>query len=165
MTIAEQIQTIAQRGAGDKRLRLATVIGVSGNTCDVRTIETDAEIGDVRLQADSSNGVLIVPVIGSVVIVAPLYDAEFIVLMYSAVDSIKMLDGSYGGIVKAPELKTQLDKTNEMVNAIANALTTWTVVPNDGGAALKAAAAAALAGKEVGDYSNIENENITHGTT
>ena len=165
MTLAEQIQTIANRANGDKRLRLATVIGVSGNTCDVRTIDTDAEIGEVRLQADASNGVLIVPVVGSVVIVAPLYDAEFIVLMYSAVDSIKMLDGSYGGLVKAPELKTQLDKTNEVVNAIVNALTTWTPVANDGGAALKTAATAAIGTKVVGDYSNIENEDITHGTT
>jgi hypothetical protein len=85
--------------------------------------------------------------------------------MYSAVDSIKMLDGSYGGLVKAPELKIQLDKTNEVVNAIVNALTTWTPVANDGGAALKTAATATIGTKVVGDYSNIENEDITHGTT
>jgi len=78
-------------------------------------------------------------------------------------DIIKLLDGSLGGLTKTQELKSQLDKTNEVINIIVDALKNWPITPSDGGAALKTYFAAHLGIKEVGDYSKIENEKITHG--
>jgi hypothetical protein len=74
------------------------------------------------------------------------------------------LDGSFGGLTKTLELKTQIEKSNEVLQIIMQTLTTWTPVSSDGGAALKAAVISALAGKAVGDFSQIENTAITHGT-
>ncbi len=98
------------------------------------------------------------------VIIAPIDDFEYVVVMFSQLDSIKMLNGSYGGLTKTQELKTQLDKTNAVLQAVVDSLKNWTVVANDGGAALKAFFNIQLGIKVVGDYSQIENDKITHGT-
>lgn len=144
---------------------LATVISVDPGsaTCDCDPIDDSATIEGVRLQSGPGNGKLYIPKVGSVVIVHLVSDSEGYVTMFSELDSIQFLDGSHGGLTKTQELKTQLDKSNEVLSAIANVLTTWSPVPNDGGAALKAAVIAALAGKTIGNFSNIENTDITHG--
>lgn len=132
--------------------------------CDCQPITGDAILLGVRLQADTGNGLLMIPADGSVVIVQPINNSTGVVTMFSQVERIKFLDGSYGGLTKTQELKTQLDKTNAVVTAIVNSLTGWTPVTSDGGAALKAYFAGQIAGKTVGNYANIENDKITHGT-
>jgi hypothetical protein len=164
MDIAETIRMIANKD----RLPFGSVckvlsVDAGAATCVCEPIDDSADIEDVRLQPSPASGILTIPVVGSMVIVQMRNDVEGFVAMFSEVDSIRFRDGSFGGITKTQELKTQLDKTNQVLQAIANTLTTWTVAANDGGAALKAAAIAALAGKVVGDYSGIENGNITHG--
>jgi hypothetical protein len=69
---------------------------------------------------------------------------------------------AFKGIVKAPELKAQIDKNTAILNALQQAFQSWVVVPNDGGAALKTAVAA-IPAMQRADLANIENENITHG--
>jgi hypothetical protein len=142
---------------------LATVVSVSGTTCTVSPVDDSADIEDVRLQAQGSSGVLCVPATGSIVIVQMISEAEGYIAMFSELESIQFLDGSFGGLTKTLELKTQIEKSNEVLQIIMQVLTTWTPVSSDGGAALKAAAISALAGKAVGDFSQIENESITHG--
>jgi hypothetical protein len=146
------------------KMRLATVVSVSWPTCIVSTLDSETEV-EVRLNAsgEDGNGLRYLPKVDSIVGIMNLFDFEYTVVMFSELDSIRFLDGSYGGLTKTQELKTQLDKTNAVVNAIKNALTTWTPVANDGGAALKAAATAAIGSLTVGDYSDIENDKITHG--
>lgn len=165
MDIKEAIRTLAGVDGVDRLAIICTVLSVDSGaaTCECDPVDGSAIIEDVRLQAAPGNGMLYIPVIGSVVIVQLVSDSEGFVSMFSELESVQYLDGSFGGLTKTPELKIQLDKTNDVINAIANALTTWVVAPNDGGAALKAAVIAALAGKVVGDYSDIENEDITHG--
>jgi len=164
MNLREAIQDISKDKLRFDRVIVATVKSVEGDQCTVLS-ESETEIPGVRLQMDPSAGVLYMPKVGSVVLLLRISDFDFSVVMFSALDEIKFLNGSYGGLVKAPELKEQLDKTNEVVNAIAQTLQTWTPVSNDGGAALKTAAIAALTGKVVGDYSNIENDKVSHGTS
>jgi hypothetical protein len=118
---------------------------------------------DVRLLAGDGNGLTYIPKVGSVVIVKMISDVSGFVAMFSQLDNIQFLDGSFGGLTKTPELKIQLDKTKEVVDAIKDSLTNWTTVPNDGGAALKTFFAGQIAGKNTGDYSDIENDKITHG--
>lgn len=86
--------------------------------------------------------------------------------------SIKAADGkklslngdSYSGLVKADELKTQLDTMTVRIDGIINAIKNSPVTPQDGGAAFKAAmvtALSALVNKE--DFSKIKNEKVVHG--
>jgi len=69
-----------------------------------------------------------------------------------------------GGVVKAGELKAELAKMTARIDAVISALTDSPTVAQDGGAAHKAAIAAALgliAGTE--DFSGIESEEVLHG--
>lgn len=163
MNTREAIQNIVKENLEDSKLRVAKVLSVDGHTCNVETLDTETEILDVRLQADDSNGILVKPAIDSFVIIAPYADFEYVVVMFSAVDEITLLDGSYGGLTKTQELKTQLDKTNDVVQALVDSLKNWTPVPNDGGAALKTFFNTTLGGKVKGDFGDIENPKITHG--
>jgi hypothetical protein len=67
-----------------------------------------------------------------------------------------------GGIVKAGELKKQLDKNTRAIKSIQNMFKNWTPVPNDGGAVLKGLSAT-MVGLPSADLSKIENKNINHG--
>jgi phage gp45-like len=69
-----------------------------------------------------------------------------------------------GGVVKAAELKTQLDKMTARVDGIMNALKNSPTTAQDGGSAYKAAIATALnflTNKE--DFSGLESEKVLHG--
>jgi len=135
----------------------------SAKTCVCSPSNGDADLIDVRLQADDGNSFYVVPRVGSAVMVQPINNMTGFIVMFSQVESIQFLDGSFGGLTKTQELKTQLDKTNEVINAIVNSLQNWTPVSNDGGAALKTYFATQISGKTIGDYSGIENGKITHG--
>lgn len=69
---------------------------------------------------------------------------------------------SFGGIVNAKELKLQVDKNTALLNQIKTMFQSWTPIPEDGGAALKALSGS-LISMPVADLSNIENTKIKHG--
>jgi hypothetical protein len=164
MSIKEAIQKIMEEKIGGSASMLCTVTAVDGSTCSVTTLDTEIDLYGVRLQAATSNGILLKPKAGSIVVITPITDFEFVVVMFSDIDEITLMDGSFGGLTKTQELKTQLDKTNAVVQAIVDTLQQWTPVSNDGGAALKAFFPTKLLTKTVGDFSDIENSKIIHGT-
>jgi len=67
-----------------------------------------------------------------------------------------------GGIVKADELKAQVDKNTKILERIQQAFQNWTPVAQDGGAALKGQAGL-FVNLERADLSNIKNDTIKHG--
>lgn len=69
---------------------------------------------------------------------------------------------SFSGIVKAPELKEQLDKNTLILEKIQEVFSSWVPSPNDGGAALKGLVSE-FTNLERADLSNIENKKIKHG--
>lgn len=78
--------------------------------------------------------------------------------------TIELCGTENGGVVKAQELKTQMAKLSARVDAVIDALQHSPTGTQDGGAAYKAAVAAALnaiAGKE--DFANIASEKVLHG--
>ncbi|SHJ76189.1 hypothetical protein SAMN02745146_0101 [Hymenobacter daecheongensis DSM 21074] len=144
---------------------------------------------DVRLTAVLADqvgaGVLAYPVVGSQVSVTILdgIDTMAFVSQYSDIEEfvVKTAGGvtlalkqngelhlngeQFEGLVKAPELQKQLEKTNAVVAAIQRVLTAspgWMPVQVDG-IGLKAAMNVALAGKMVGTFSNLQNPNVKHG--
>lgn len=180
--IRDALRTIigANNGGEDMFSAVVDSVSIETRSCSVTTISNDVEVElpNVWLMADIDNGQLIVPKVGSTVLIANNSQLQPFVLMFSEIDSawwvvgnsqfkitdglIQANDGSNGGLTITPELKKQLDKTNTVLTAIANTLQTWTPVAGDGGAALKAAIIAALTGKTVGDFSNIEDKKFTH---
>lgn len=78
-------------------------------------------------------------------------------------EGVLQLNGdSFSGIVKAQELKQQLDKNTALLQKIQQVFMNWVAVPQDGGNALKALSAQFI-NMQTADLSNIENEKIKHG--
>jgi hypothetical protein len=180
MTLDDAAREAIEQLAGTHKIdRLGLIFGtvksveLDTNTCVVTPFNSRfvSDIPGVLLQADVSDGVEFIPTIDSTVMVMWSLQNSPYVAMYSELeninmscnDVIKLQDGSFGGLTKTQELKTQLDKTNAVLQAVVDSLSSWTPVPSDGGAALKAFFVAAVAGKTKGDYSDIENEKVTHG--
>lgn len=153
----------------------AEVVSVDGDKrlCDVKAVggDSDYDIPSVQLMAEPNDGQLIIPKIGSLVRVGISKRNEPFVIMFSEIDKVYMVaetlyqfnDGSFGGMTKTQELKEQLDKMNDQLQACIDSLSNWTPVPNDGGAALKAYFVGQIAGKPEADFDDIENDKITHG--
>jgi 3-dehydroquinate synthase class II len=78
-------------------------------------------------------------------------------------EGLMTINGSnYSGLVKAPELRTQVDKNTKIIEMIQNVFNSWTVIPEDGGAALKALVSQ-FTGLQRADLSDIENNTVKHG--
>lgn len=136
-------------------------------TCVVQPLNDDVPMTDVRLKAAIDNvtdGVVEIPVVGSTVLICLIGNDEntAFVIKCSNVSKVIMYGGTNGGLVNWPAVKAELDKTNQVVNALVQSLTGWTTVPSDGGAALKVYATAQLAAKSVGDYSSKEDTKVLH---
>lgn len=152
-----------------------TKIGVKGKICQVDSVDLvkktcycvpvdgSADIFGARLMAQATSGFLIIPEVNSTVIVSFIDSRTAYVSMFSDVSEIQLNGDTYGGLTKTIELQTQLNKLNAQLQALITAATTWVVSPNDGGAAFKVAATAALLGLQPGVFTNITNTTVKHG--
>ena len=164
MSIKETLQKIMEEKMGGHGSRLCSVLSVSGTTCDVQTLDDEVKIIGARLQTEDSNGVLLTPKVGSFVVVTPITDFEFVVVMYSAIDSIKFLDGSFGGLIKITDLVTKVNNLENQVNSILSILKATTIPLAPSGTYPFATLYAALSSLTNTIVSDIENNKITHGT-
>lgn len=133
-------------------------------TCECSPVNGDSPFLDVRIQAGSGNGVVIIPQTGSIVIVQPLNSETGYISLYSQIESIKLLDGSFGGLIKVEDLVSKLNTIEDDINTLKDVFTNWVVAPSDGGAALKSISASWAGDKlDNTNVDEIENEKITHG--
>jgi hypothetical protein len=149
------------------------VLEVTGKTCRVEPIDGGAEITGVRLSpvTDSSNeGILIVPEVGSYVMVSQIKvnaaDFVYYVSSCSRITEFKMIttSGTVYSLAKTEMLVTELNKTNTLINALL-AIINGAPIPEAGNgapSALQTALKAALVGQSLGNYANIKNEKIKH---
>lgn len=80
-------------------------------------------------------------------------------------DGTVELDGkNFGGLVKADELKAQLDKNNQILQTIKNIASVPVNEPGNGSpSAFQAALSAALSTLQTGDFSQIKSDKVLHG--
>ena len=167
MSLKKIIQDIANRNE-EIYSKVCKVISVNRDkrTCDVRPINDEEDlIYGVRLQADMEidEGYVIFPAVNSNVVVTFINKMTGYVGLCSKIDEIQLNGDQFGGLIKIERLTDELNKTKAVLNAIKNVLTTWTPVPNDGGAALKTAATTALSSLNTGNYTNLTNDTVKHG--
>lgn len=91
--------------------------------CDCESIEDKTVLEDVRLVADFKNtanttGFVLIPKVGSIVLVSFLADSEYYVSMVSDVDSIFLNGNTYDGVVKITDLVTKLNNLENLVNGL-----------------------------------------------
>jgi hypothetical protein len=155
----------------------------SKRTCVVTPNDGGADLLDVQLEGDltidannsviasSPKGFFVVPTVGSVVIVTFTSKENSFISAWTSIDKVISKqcefifnDGSNGGLTITPELKTQLDKNNQLLQSVITIINGSPIPEPGNGApsALQAALAGAIAGKQLGDFSNIENDKVKH---
>lgn len=186
-SISDAIRILAGKTLADELYWMAASVDSvdeDARTCAVTALtgHSQIQIPDVRLQAEVSDGLLIIPSVGSTVFIAYTKANEPYICLFSDVDhvllvvgssaieitndgKIKFNDGSLGGLTKTQELQTQLNKTNQLLQALLTVINGAPIPEPGSGApsALQTALQSALTGQQLGDYSQIENTNITHG--
>ena len=175
--VRESIQKIA--GTFNKEVVSITVCTVqavseSNRTCDCvpTTGEGTTLIPGVLLSAEANDGILLLPTVGSTVIVAFTSRMTAFVLMTSDIDKVivqaanlvQFNDGSLGGMTNVGALTTKLNNIENLVNDLMAKYNLHTHIVTAFGTPSSPAAPS-----EVGPYltlttrANIENTTVTHG--
>jgi len=146
----------------------AKIVSVDDETC---TIERNGlEFTDVRLAAvvdGNTKNLLIKPKVGSMVLIADLSEGlmrDLAIIGWSEMDTITINGGENGGLTITPTLVQELNKNNAILTALLGVLT-GAPIPEPGNAspsALQIALKGAVTGKQLGDFSKIEDAKIKH---
>lgn len=168
-TIRELIRAIV----GDMRVFAirATVKSVNGDVCEVEPLNGGPVISGVKLKSGAGAGLLITPAIGSIVEVVKDGPFTGFVSQYSEIESVTLDSnttivingGANDGLVNVNDLVTKLNNLENDINDLKTAFSTWVVVPNDGGAALKTITASWYGSPLIPTVAqDIEDPNVTH---
>lgn len=171
--IIESIQELA--GTRDKsipELVICTVVSVdtTNQTIDATPLTSKSSVNfeGAYLGAsedEKTNGLLYIPKVGSLVGIIQQSSIYSRVVLFSEIESISLLGGAFGGLIKVNELVSELKKANELLNAMMQTISGPPIPEAGNGAnsAFQTALAGAIAGKQLPTYSDIENTKIKHG--
>lgn len=140
----------------DKTSRTCECTAISGNST--------TKLSGVQLMTEVSDGLLLLPSVGSTVMVGKSTRNIAFVLMYSDVDSIVMLGGDLGGLVKVIDLVAKINALENLVNNILTTLKNTTIPLAPSGTYPFASLYASFTSiSPVTTRAAIENTNITQG--
>lgn len=146
MTTNEEIRQAFAKKYGAKPVTvLGTVAAVdeSAKTCDID--DDGLVMYGIRLQCvtDAAGGILCVPKKGAAALVVQIEGGDGWMLADCAeYEKIIINSGINGGLIKINDLINRLNVLEKSLNDLKQVFsTTWVVAPQDGGAALKSAAA------------------------
>ena len=171
----------------------ASVVGIvtdvnAPDSCTVQPIDEGAQYFNVRLRGTidgSDGGMYAEPKVNSYVIISPLMhdDEQMCVTRCTEVEKwhIKTDSGSKvevlangevhlngdneGGVPITADVVSRLNAIEQDINTLKTVFSGWVTVPQDGGAALKAAAGAWFAQQlQQTVNSDIENQKVLHGS-
>lgn len=116
-----------------------TDIDTTKFTCTCLPIDGSADFIEIPYNVGAVKGFVLEPKDGSYVALTTTSETTGFVSMVSEVNQIYLNGDNEGGLVKVQDLVTKLNDLENKVNSILSTIgTSWTPVPNDGGAALKA---------------------------
>ncbi len=168
MTTNEEIRQAFAKKYGAKPVTvLGTVAAVdeSAKTCDID--DDGLVMYGIRLQCvtDAAGGILCVPKKGAAALVVQIEGGDGWMLADCAeYEKIIINGGGNGGLIKINDLINRLNVLEKSLNDLKQVFsTTWVVTPQDGGAALKSAAAT-WAAKTITETKaeDIEDTTVTH---
>lgn len=140
---------------------IVTAVDWEKKTCDVKDLTDDLEYYDVLLGLGS---IYKKPVLDTKCLIGIVQNsAQAFLIECEESELIQLNDGELGGLVKAEELKIQIDKNTLALKTLQDVFKAFVPVPSDGGAALKVALNTAYTALQLADLSNVQNEKITHG--
>lgn len=189
MSTSYQLGVAIQQLAGTYRKDnlnaiLCEVVSVdtAKRTCVVSTVSADVQIKDVALMATVDDGMLLIPEVGSQVVV--IYSTLTIpyIALYSQLskivyivgdsgievtsDSIKLNDGAFGGLTKIEPLVDKINALENLINTILSTLQS-TVIPlaPSGTYPFAPLYSGVNPIAPITQKSDLENTNITHGSS
>jgi hypothetical protein len=102
----------------------ATVISVDKSkrncVCQALSGKTQNTLNDVRLMASLDDGMLLLPSIGSTVVIMRNELIDPVIIQYSQVDQIIFNGGDLGGLVKVLSVVDRLNKIENALNDLAS---------------------------------------------
>ena len=166
------IQTWANKQEIYLKIGAASNINTNEFTFDFTPGDGGAAIScEMQMIQSGSGSIIIIPAEGSLVLVGYRDNANPYCLFVEIADDIYINaentivfnGGNNEGLVKVSELTEKLNNLEEDINDLKTVFSTWAPSPNDGGAALKTAAATWYASQLVKTLqSEIENTNVKH---
>lgn len=130
-------------------------------TCYCLPLNGDGDLQGVKLIANIENGFVIIPEVGSKVIVSFESDQIGFVSMFSGVSEIRLNGVVNGGLIKIDDLKTQYDANIAAIKAACVA--GFTALSGlDGGASLTAFNSSATSILNL-NKGTLENTTVLHG--
>lgn len=161
MTVREAILKLVDDKFKIETARVCIVqsVNIEEHTAELKSFDTEADLTSVRLQADKGTGMLLIPKVGSMVVAVEVHRFEYAIVMFSDLDSIQFLDGSYGGVVKVESLVSKLNSIENLVNDIktkfnahthsGNGVVTTSIITNQS--------------LSITDKDDLQNPLVTHG--
>lgn len=192
MELVQAIKKIVKPMIKNQSIKARVIsVDKTNDVCDVEPLNNGAKYLGVKLKAISDtteSKVIAYPKVDSDVIISIIdnNDNDTFVSQISEVESylienkecsvlikqdgsvninsenIIINNGSLGGLIKVNELKTQIEKNTQAINAIQEAFKTWVVASGDGGAVLKAASST-FTFLPLANLNSIENQKVKHG--
>lgn len=158
-------------------------VNEGARTCDCYNIEGTAvtDIPNVQLMADIDDGLLLIPAVGSTVIVMYSKRTVALVVMFSQIDKVLIIsgssavtvkdgliefnDGSYGGLVRVQDLTKKLNNLENSLNDLISKFNAHTHILTLSSGSGTAAPTAAPETKTLTptQQSDIENTTTKHG--
>lgn len=179
--IARYIRDIA--GNADDFILACKVTAVDDKTCDVVPLDNSAPLKKVKLNAapEQGKGIVITPVVDSVVLVGLRTETDASILMFSEIEKIDIIlsediklslnadeivfndNFKNSFLIDINKLKTKINNIENDINTLKNIFTAWVPAPMDGGAVLKTASSAWAVQKLTPTQVNdIKDEKIKH---
>lgn len=141
-------------------------VDTSSKVCYCVPLDGRGDLQDVRLMADNTTGLLIIPKVNSIVLVTMINDTTGYLAMFSEIESIALNGDNYDGLIKVQELLTEINNRNTTLKtAITTALTSLDAsIVALGGASVSASAFTAATATIVNILnSQVINTTVKHG--
>jgi hypothetical protein len=132
----KSLKEVLRTFKGDESIqsKLCKVMNVDGFICDCEPIDGSADFLDVRINAGLTEGVLITPKVGSIVMVTKYAKFEAFLSLITEAESIEITcdnivynGGGNGGMVLVKELVKKINALEELTNTLLNTLKTTTI--------------------------------------
>lgn len=183
-TIKQVIQKLSGVNPDQVQIKDAEVVSVelSSRTCTVQVVtgKRSFNLPGVRLMATVDDGLLMVPAIGSTVIIAYSTFVTPYISLFSEISRvlwvvgessfeikdklIELNDGAFGGLAKVPELVQRINNLENFVNQLATKFDTHVHPGVQSGSSSTLVTATPIADQlDITQRSDIENTNVKHG--
>ena len=145
MTTTNELRRAFQQKYGEKPVTiLGTISAVDENSKTCNIDDDGFMMYGIRLQSvtNAAAGILKVPKIGAQALAVKIEDGDgFMLLDCAEYDKIIFNGGNNGGLINIQSLVNKINAIENDLNSLKTVFKSWTPVAQDGGSALKTAAA------------------------